>query len=124
MKKITENGYCKLPNDQWLNFSMQTWIHLKEETGYDITQFGEALEKGGDLEKAVALSGIVRSAAITANLLDEVYDELPIEEVNSWFGTIIKAKELQDIIRAIVKHSTYDIIKGAKKQMGKVIPQK
>ncbi len=106
MNKTHTNGYYKLPNDQYLHFSMNTWYNLKESTGKDITDYGVALEKGTDVEKAFALAEIIFAAAKAYDQEEGNDIDYNIYKVRSWFGDVIGASEIEGITKALLWNST------------------
>ncbi len=100
--KTSTNGYYELPNGLFLHFSMNTWYNLKQDTGKDITEYGQSLETGTDIEKAFALAEIVHAAAKAYNQEEGIDSPLNIYKVRSWFGDTIGAKEIEGITEALL----------------------
>ena len=105
MEKTSTNGYYKLPNDQWLHFSMNTWYNLREDTGKDITEYGKMLEDGADIEKAFALAEIVYAGAKAYDQEEGNDIKYSIYTVRSWFGTIIDTEAIEGITKALLWNS-------------------
>lgn len=106
MQKTPTNGYYELPNGQHLHFSMNTWYNLKEATGKDITDYGQALEKGTDIEKAFALAEIVHAAAKAYNQEEGLKVDFNIYKVRGWFGEVIGPGEIEGITKALLWNSS------------------
>ena len=84
---------------------MNTWYNLKESTGKDLTEYGVALEKGTDIEKAFALAEIVFAAAKAYDQEEGNDINYSIYNVRGWFGSIIGPEEVEGITKALLWNS-------------------
>ena len=105
MDKTPTNGYYTLSNGVTLHFSMNTWYNLKEDTGKDIADYGEALQKGTDVEKAFALAEIVFASAKAHDQEEGNEIDYNIYKIRGWFGSIIDEEAIRGITKALMWNS-------------------
>ena len=103
MNKTTTNGYYTVKSiDKTLHFSMNAWYNLKESTGNELTDYGNALKEGSELEKAIALSDIIFAGMKAYDQEEGNEIDYNIYKIRGWLGGEIKADDINGITKAIL----------------------
>ena len=112
--KTTQNGYMKLPNGQWLHFSMNAWANLQELTGSDLVQWNKEFDKTStDIDKILAYADLAYAGAMAYNQENDIDIDFNIYNVRNWIEEQFTKEVALEFFKAVFKSN--EVVKSGKK---------